>query len=89
VLVLRPGGADDIAVYYELAPLILARLPRKARAKRLRSLYARYILPAAIAARLGLNALAYRLYRRMIDELAAEFAPERRRRGSRSRAFSA
>jgi hypothetical protein len=88
VLALQPGGAKDIAAYYELAPLILARLPHETRAKRLRSIYARYILPAAIAARLNLNALAYRLYRRMIEELTVEFAPERQRRENRSRALS-
>jgi hypothetical protein len=88
VLVLRPGGADDIAAYYELAPLILARLPHETRTRRLRSIYARYILPAALSARLGLHRLAYRLYRLMIDELAAEFAPERQRRESRSRALA-
>ena len=81
VLAKRPGGAGDIAAYYELAPLILARLPRETRTERLRSVYARYILPSALAARLGLNALAYRLYARMIDELAGEFAPEQQRRG--------
>jgi hypothetical protein len=69
VLAKRPGGAGEIAAYYQLAPLILARLPREAREMRLRSLYARYILPAALAATLGLNALAYRLYARMLDEL--------------------
>ena len=76
VLAKRPGGAGDIAAYYELAPLILARLPHEAREMRLRSLYARYILPAALAARLGLNALAYRLYVLMLDELVRVFAPE-------------
>jgi hypothetical protein len=88
VLVLRSGGADDIAAYYELAPLILARLPGEERGLILRSIYVRYILPAALSARLGLNRLAYRLYRRMIAELAAEFAPERQRRESRSRALA-
>ena len=43
---------------------------------RLRSVYARYILPSALAARLGLNALAYKLYVRMIEELAGTFAPQ-------------
>jgi hypothetical protein len=85
VLAGRPGGAGDIAHYYELAPLILTRLPGMTRAKRLRSLYARYIFPAALAAWLGLDRFAYRLYRRMIDELAGEFAPEQQRRESQSR----
>jgi hypothetical protein len=88
VLTNRAGGAEEIAAYYQLAPTILARLPHETRAKRLRSIYARYILPAALAARLGLDRLAYRLYRRMIDELAAEFAPNWQRRESRSRALS-
>lgn len=88
VLSARPGGAGDIAVYYEVAPLILARLPGETRTRRLRSIYARYILPSAVAAKLGLDRLAYRLYRRMIDELAGEFAPERNWRENQSRAWS-
>ena len=63
------------------------RRPRR-RTNRLRSVHARYVLPAALAARLGLDQLAYRLYRRMIDELAGEFAPEQKWRESQSRALS-
>jgi hypothetical protein len=76
VLAKRPGGLADIARYYELAPLILARIPERTRGPRLCLLYARFILPAALAAHLGLNALAYRLYRRMVDGLARDFALE-------------
>jgi hypothetical protein len=76
VLAKRPGGQADIARYYELAPLILARLPKSTGRARLLPLYARFILPAALAAHLGFNALAYRLYRRMVDGLAREFVPE-------------
>ena len=74
VLVNRPGGRSDIARYYELAPLILARLPHHTRDARLRSVYVRYILPSALAAKFGFDALAYRLYGRMIDELAADLS---------------
>jgi hypothetical protein len=77
VLAKRPEGAAAIALYYQLAPLILARLPREARRERLSRVYARYILPAALAARLGRNAQAYRLYARMLEAMAREFAPER------------
>ena len=76
VLAKGPGGEAAIAVYYELAPLILRALPDAARAPRLRSVYARFILPSALAARFGLNALAYRLYVRMLEELARDLAPE-------------
>lgn len=76
VLAKRPGGAGEIAAYYALAPLILARLPREGRKRLLAFLYARYILPSALAAQLGLNALAYRLYAAMLRELASTFAPE-------------
>lgn len=72
VLAKRPGGRDEIAAYYRLAPSILARLPVEARERRLRSLYARYILPASLAAKLGLDALAYRLYVRMLNELVRD-----------------
>jgi hypothetical protein len=70
VLANRPGGAAEIARYYALAPLILARLPKRAPTTPLLSAYGRYILPAALAARLGFSALAYRLYARMLRELA-------------------
>ena len=76
VLAKQPGGRQEIAAYYRLAPQILARLPFEARERRLRSIYARYILPASLAARLGLDALAYRLYVKMLTELAGAFAPD-------------
>lgn len=76
VLAKRPGGAAAIALYCELAPLILARLPDAARRPLLLSVYARYILPSALATQLGLDALAYRLYVRMLEGLARDFAPE-------------
>jgi hypothetical protein len=85
VLARRPAGTGDIAAYYELAPLVLARLPRETRTQRLRAIYAHSVLPAALAAWLGLDRLAYRLYARMIDALAAEFTPEQRRRERQSR----
>jgi hypothetical protein len=81
VLAKQQDGLAAIAIYYQLAPLILARLPHETRETRLRAVYARYILPAALAAHLGLNALACRLYRRMLDGLAHDFAPE----GARAR----
>jgi hypothetical protein len=74
VLVNRPGGRDDIALYYQLAPLILARLPGETREQHLRSVYVRYVLPSALAAQFGFDALAHRLYERMIDELATELS---------------
>ncbi len=76
VLAKRPGGKAEIARYYEIAPLILARMPDSNRRVRLIHLYARFILPAALAAQLGLNALAYRIYRRMVRSLARDLAPE-------------
>jgi hypothetical protein len=79
VLALRPHGGEDIAAYYRLGPQILACLPQETRPAKLRAVYARYIFPSAIAARLGLNDLAYRLYRRMLGELAAEFLAQEAR----------
>lgn len=79
VLLTLPGGNDAIAAYYLLAPSILERLPENERQARLLSIYARFILPSAVAARLGLNRLAYRLYARMMGDLAREFAPEQNR----------
>jgi hypothetical protein len=72
VLAKQPGGAEAIASYYTLAPQILARLRKEACSSEavLLSVYARYVLPAAIAARLGFDPLAYRLYVAMLNELA-------------------
>jgi hypothetical protein len=75
-LAAMPGGNAAIAAYYLMAPAIMDRLPRQERVARLLSVYARFILPSAVAARLGLNGLAYRLYARMMDELVRDFAPE-------------
>jgi len=73
VLARQPGGEAAIARYYALAPQILARLRTNARNAEvaLLSVYARYVLPAALAARLGFNRLAYRLYVSMLNELAS------------------
>ena len=55
VLAALPGGDIEIARYYALAPLILARLPEEMREARLILLYARFVLPAALAAHVGLD----------------------------------
>lgn len=70
VLAKQAGGAEMIARYYAEAPRILARLSPKTRTAQLLSVYARFVLPAAIAANLGLNTFAYRLYGRMLNELS-------------------
>jgi hypothetical protein len=72
VLAKQPNGPAMIARYYALAPAVLTRLRRASTSptQALLSVYARYVLPAALAARLGLDALAYRLYVRMLNELA-------------------
>jgi hypothetical protein len=75
VLAASSRGREEIAYYYRIAPLVLARLPQAERGQRLSSMYCRFVLPSAVAARLGLNGLAYCLYRQMIDELEREFAP--------------
>ncbi len=75
-LATMPGGPAAIATYYLVAPMVLERLPRQHRTRRLLSLYARFILPCAVVARLGFNRLAYRLYASMMHGLAREFAPE-------------
>ncbi|MGI8725010.1 MAG: CFI-box-CTERM domain-containing protein [Methyloceanibacter sp.] len=75
VLASTPGGAADIALYYRIAPEILRAMPSATRHARLGAVYLLYILPAAVAARLGLPTLAHRIYRAMMQRLAREFAP--------------
>jgi hypothetical protein len=74
VLIKMPDGAGEIALYYCVAPAILAEMPREERAARLGPLYARYILPSAVAAWLGFDGLTYRLYGSMMRSLMREFA---------------
>jgi hypothetical protein len=73
VLTRTPGGPDAIARYYRLAPALLARLRADSNGfdHTMQVVYARYVMPSALAARLRLNGLAYRLYVRMLDELCA------------------
>lgn len=73
VLAKETGGAEAIARYYTLAPRILAELHATSRQSKiaLLSIYARFVLPAAVSARLGFNTLTYRIYVRMLNELSA------------------
>lgn len=82
VLAARADGPAEIARYYDLAPRLLNRLRTSAHDpdEALRRLYARYVLPAALAARFGLDRLAYALYRQMLAALCG------RHRGSPGRA---
>jgi hypothetical protein len=76
VLAKTREGRAAIAAYYRIAPAVVARLEQRRAGPRLLSVYARFVLPSAIAARLGLNRLAFRLYRRMMQDLTRDFAPE-------------
>lgn len=61
-LLASPGGAAQVARYYQIAPYVLRNIPAARKRAELLRLYAIYILPSAVCARVGLNALAYRLY---------------------------
>ena len=67
----QAGGAQEIARYYSMAPAIARALAGSVDGRRrLLGLYWRVIVPAALLARLGLNRLAHRLYRRMMLDLS-------------------
>lgn len=74
VLAASPQGREDVALYYRLAPAMLAALPEAERRDQLLSLYLRFILPCALAARFGLNRFAHHRYARMMAELSGEFS---------------
>jgi hypothetical protein len=74
VLAHLPSGRADIASYYAKAPAIVAKMlaaPQPAR--EFARLYALYIFPSALAARLGLGELTRRIYTRMMTDLSARF----------------
>lgn len=67
----QPFGAALIAEYYRLAPALVALIDARADARKIwLESWAFGIVPAAMAARLGLNRLALWLYRRMVSSLA-------------------
>lgn len=75
VLAKMSGGAADIATYYREAPALVAAIRRHpAGAAELSRAYLLYILPSAVLARLGFNRLAYRTYRRMMQDLPLRLA---------------
>ena len=75
VLAKERDGADAIALYYDLAPVILRAMPAARRDRILSVIYLRYVLPAALFARIGLSGLARWLYTAMMHRLARDFAP--------------
>jgi hypothetical protein len=75
VMLPTPEGRADVARYYALAPLILAKLRRAGGEAELLRLYRSHILPSAILARLGLRTLPWRLYSAMMRRLEARYLP--------------
>jgi hypothetical protein len=75
-------GRASIALYHALAPSLLAALEEKKRAEILRFVYARFVLPSAIAAHFGFDRLAFRLYTRMMQKLSAYASPQSSRHGA-------
>ena len=69
-----PGGMDDIALYYRVAPAILDRIGASPqRPRELARLYMLYILPSALAAWLGWPGAVRGIYTRMMRDLAARY----------------
>jgi hypothetical protein len=60
-----PGGAAKVARYYEVAPRLVEKVSSHPKGRAiLLKVYALYILPSAVAARLGFNKTAFRIYER-------------------------
>lgn len=73
VLAGLPGGRDDIAAYYRLAPAILAEMARRGDERRLLGYYFSHVLPSALLAHAGANWLTHRLYRDMMRRLTRRY----------------
>jgi hypothetical protein len=76
VLAQSEAGRAAIGLYYRTAPDLLAAMRASDREALLLSTYWRFILPSAIAAHLGLNRLAFRLYAGMMRGLTGRLLPE-------------
>ncbi len=71
-LLATPQGRRRVAAYYRLAPAIVRRVEARPDARRIwLGLYWRHILPAAVAAKVGANRLAMRIYLGMIRRVQA------------------
>jgi len=66
-------GRDIVQCYYEDAPRLLAVLANEPAHGLWPRLYVRYLLPAALAARWGLDRIAFRRYVGMMRELADRY----------------
>ncbi|MFD0986856.1 CFI-box-CTERM domain-containing protein [Methyloligella solikamskensis] len=75
ILSRTPEGRRAIAAYYDIAPAVLQRLDGADEKRRLVRLYWRYVLPSAIAAKLKLNGLTFRIYSDMMAKLARDLLP--------------
>jgi hypothetical protein len=73
-LLQAPGGRDQVASYYDVAPQILFAMQSTAEIHTLESVYFLSILPCAIFAHFGLNSLARKIYTRMMSELEAKYS---------------
>ena len=70
-------GRADVARYYAEAPVIVAAIPRRGEERRLLMLYFTHIVPSVIAARIGANRLARRIYTDMMRRLTRRYLPDR------------
>lgn len=70
----RQNGAEWIALYYRTAPAIVSQIMARSDCnRRFRRLYWVYIVPSALASRLGLNRVVFLIYRRLMWKLETEF----------------
>lgn len=73
-LIRQPGGAEDIALYYRLAPRICAAIAAHPRGRwELARVYATGILPCVALIKLGLFRAARHLYQRQIMRLQVRY----------------
>lgn len=73
VMLASASGRADVALYYDVAPAILAGIHRRGEERRLYGLYFGTILPCALMATLGLAWPTRLLYTRMMRSLAARY----------------
>jgi len=68
----QQGGKADIERYYKLAPTVVRRVSQTSKAAQVwLGVYWRYIIPAAVLARLGFNNAARKIYTTMMERVQA------------------
>ena len=67
----QPNGEEEVKQYYEIAPTIVKAIDSSANSQKVyESIYVEYIIPCVFNIKTGQNEVAYKLYKKMVNDLS-------------------